>query len=333
MPDVLQTFNHARYDPAARTGFYESYFQRANHPTRPLAFWVRYTVFSPDGRPDEAIGELWAVFFDGEARQHRVAKSEFPVGEVSFGRDGLAARIGPATLKPGALKGIAEGRGRRIQWDLTYRGDAPPLFLLPPSLYEGSFPKAKSLVGTPLARYDGELVVDGLRIPVSDWVGSQNHNWGIQHTDRYAWGQVAGFDNAPDSFLEVATGRLKYGPLWSPPITPLVLRHEGQEYALRTLWQAIVHARGRFGYFHWDFETRAPGLAIEGRIEAPWGAFVGLQYHNPPGGDKHCLNSKLASCCLVLRRKGQPEQVLETQHRAAFEILTDDLGHGVEIRA
>ena len=32
-------------------GHYESFFQRANHPTRPLAFWIRYTLFSPHAHP------------------------------------------------------------------------------------------------------------------------------------------------------------------------------------------------------------------------------------------------------------------------------------------
>jgi hypothetical protein len=31
-----------------------------------------------------------------------------------------------------------------------------------------------------------------------------SHNWGSQHTDRYAWAQVCGFDSAPDVFLECA---------------------------------------------------------------------------------------------------------------------------------
>ena len=44
--------------------------------------------------------------------------------------------------------------------------------------------------------------VDGVSHAVDGWVGSQNHNWGRKHTDRYAWGQVAGFDDAPGSFLE-----------------------------------------------------------------------------------------------------------------------------------
>jgi len=332
MSDLGRDFNHSRFQPGTADGFYESYFQRANHPTRPLAFWIRYTIFSPKQRPQDAIGELWAVWFDGERGAHTVAKSEFPTGQFAFSKDGLSARIGTATLEQGTLQGTAESRGHRIDWDLSFAGDAQPLFLLPPELYSAGLPKAKALVGLPMARYRGALVVDGARVEIDDWAGSQNHNWGARHTDRYAWGQVAGFDNAPDSFLEVATGQLKIGPIWTPRMTPVVLRHGGEEYALRTLGQAILRARGRFGYFHWEFRSRAPGAEIEGRISAPKEAFVGLRYYNPPGGEKWCLNSKLASCRLTLKRDGRPAETLETANRAAFEILTDDMSHGVEIR-
>lgn len=328
---AVPDFNHARYRPGDAGGFYESYFQRANHPSRPLAFWIRYTVFSPKGRPGEAIGELWAIWFDGDAGRHVVAKTEVAADAFAFGRDGLDARVGAATLTPGRLQGSAASRGHRIEWDLQYRGDAAPLFLLPPELYARGLPKAKSLVGLPLARYAGAVVVDGQRHAIEDWAGSQNHNWGARHTDRYAWGQVAGFDNAPDSFLEVATAQVKLGPIWTPRLTPLVLRHGGQEHALRGVGQAL-RAAGRFGYFDWSFHSRGPGLEVSGRIHAPREAFVGLRYYNPPGGEKWCLNSKLASCRLVLKRPGHPDATLETRHRAAFEILTDDPGHGLEIR-
>ncbi len=332
MSDLAATFNHARFQPGAEGGFYESYFQRANHPTRPLAFWIRYTVFSPKGRPKDAIGELWAVYFDGERQQHTVARSEFPAGRFVFGREGLSARIGEAVLEPGGLSGAAESRGHRIQWDLSFAGEAPPLFLLPPKLYARAFPKAKTLVGLPMARYDGTLTIDGATVDVGGWRGSQNHNWGAKHTDRYAWGQVAGFDNAPETFLEVATGQLKVGPLWTPRMTPLVLRHGGEEFALRSLWRAVLRARGRFGYFHWEFSAGGPGIEVEGRMSAPKEAFVGLRYYNPPGGNKWCLNTKIASCRLAVRRDGLPAETLETANRAAFEILTDDLEHGIEIR-
>jgi hypothetical protein len=55
---IADDFNFARYRTGQTAGHYESYFQRANHPTLPRAFWVRYTIFSPSLRPREAIGEL-----------------------------------------------------------------------------------------------------------------------------------------------------------------------------------------------------------------------------------------------------------------------------------
>jgi hypothetical protein len=332
MPALEHDFNHSRFQSGTAAGFYESYFQRANHPTRPLAFWIRYTIFCPKGRPEDAIGELWAVYFDGETHQHVVAKTEAPAGHFAFARDGLNARVGNATLEPGVLKGGAASNGHHIEWDLGFSGSAAPLFLLPHKLYARGFPKAKSLVGLPMAQFRGAVVVDGRTIQIDDWVGSQNHNWGVKHTDRYAWGQVAGFDNAPDSFLEVATGQLKVGPFWTPRLTPLVLRHGGEEFALRSIGQALTGAEGYFGYFHWRFRSEAPGVVVEGSISAPKEDFVGLRYYNPPGGEKWCLNSKLATCKVTLRRDGKATETLETRHRAAFEILTDDMAHGVEIR-
>lgn len=314
-------------------GHYESFFLRANHPTRPLAFWIRYTIFSPKGRPQDAIGELWAIHFDGENGISRAAKLEVPIGECAFSAAEFGARVGAATLGPGAARGEIPGASHRIGWDLAFSGGMPPLFLLPPRLYEGGFPAAKSLVALPLARFAGRLTIDGETHVIDDWTGSQNHNWGSRHTDLYAWGQVAGFDSHPGSFLEVATARLRLGPFWSPPITPLVLRHEGKEHALTGLWRG-VRATGRFRYFDWDFASHDAGIEISGRISAPREAFVGLRYYNPPGGAKHCLNSKIAACRIEIRdRRSGRREVLETNSRAAFEILTDDPGHGIAIVA
>jgi hypothetical protein len=200
-------------------------------------------------------------------------------------------------------------------------------------LYQGGFPAAKSLVSLPLARFRGGLTVNGAAIDVADWVGSQNHNWGSRHTDLYAWGQVAGFDTHPESFLEVATAKLRIGPLWTPPLTPLVLRHRQREYALTGLVQGL-RARGSFRYFNWEFGSETAEVAIEGVISAPREAFVGLAYRNPPGGVKHCLNSKIAACKVHFRdkRSGSTE-ILETKSRAAFEILTIDANHGIAISA
>ena len=196
-----------------------------------------------------------------------------------------------------------------------------------------SFPKAKVLVGVPMARFAGTVTVNGEALAIDNWVGSQNHNWGARHTDRYAWGQVCGFDNAPDSFLEVASARIKIGPLWSPLMTLLVLRHAGREYACNSLWRGL-RARASYNYFLWRFASKDRFAKLEGEIRAPREAFVGLKYYNPPGGVKHCLNSKVAGCTLRLTdlATGRTD-TLQTADRAAFEILTDDADHGVPISA
>jgi hypothetical protein len=322
-------WNRCRFTPEDRGGHYESYFQRANHPDLPLAFWIRYTIFSPKGRPEDAVGELWAIYFDGEGGRIAAAKKVVPLRQCAFSATGLEVRVGEATLEDGWLHGSAASAGRALQWSLRYEGNDPPL-LLPQGMYEGGFPKAKALVGTPNAVYHGSLVVDGEVVEVDGWIGSQNHNWGSRHTDRYAWGQVAAFDGEPDTFLECSTARVRLGPIWTPWLTLIVLRADGQEFALNSLAQS-VRAYGRFEYFRWRLDSHAAGMRVRGQIEAPASAFVGLRYDNPPGGHKTCLNTKLAACQLTLERPGHPPRPFATRHRAAFEILTDDRDHGVPV--
>lgn len=316
--------NRPRFVPDLDLGHYESWFQRANHPTRPLAFWIRYTVFSPKARPQDAVGELWAIWFDGEHGRHLALKRELPIAACRFAPQGLHLNIGDALLQDGHLHGAIEGEARgSLRWELDYADGQSPLLLLPERLYAGGFPKAKVLVGTPNARYRGALWVDGQRIDIDGWQGSQNHNWGSRHTDRYAWGQVAGFDDAPEAFLECSTARLKIGPLWTPPLSVAVLRLDGEEYRFDSLarsWQA----EARFELGHWTLRHRAPGLELTMEMRARREDFVGLAYANPPGGVKTCLNSKLADCRVTLTRKGTATRELRCSRRAAFEILGDE---------
>jgi len=332
----LERVNATRYQLGQKAGHYESFFQRANHPSRPLAFWIRYTIFSPQDRPEDALGELWAVYFDGDTHQHVVLKKEVPFKECTFTTDGFIVLVGDARLDRSGLSGAIASGKHTLSWALGFAGHEEPVFLLPLDLYEKSFPQAKGLVGLPLAVYNGVLRVDGREIAVVGWVGSQNHNWGLKHTDHYAWGQVAGFDTHPQSFLEVATARVKIGSDWSPFLTPIVLRHLGREISLNSLSQ-IGRAEASFSYFEWTFKSETGEISLEGTVSAPREAFVGLLYRNPPGGTKECLNTKIASCELRVTYRqsggrGQTE-ILSTRNRAAFEILTDDRDHGIEIRA
>jgi hypothetical protein len=347
-------WNGARFRAGERGGHYESWFQRANHPRRPLAFWIRYTIFRPADELAAAFGERWAVWFDGERRQVTAAKDVVPLAECRFAAHGLDVTIGDARLDDTGLEGRAyselhevAGRARserhefasrarsdrhEIEWALRYEGVEPPLLLLPRDLYARAIPRAKALVGLPNATFRGHLVVDGERVDIDGWRGSQNHNWGERHTDSYAWGQVAGFDGAPDVFLECSTAQIRFGPLWTPRMSLIVLRTGSEEIALNSLAQSL-RARGRYEGFDWRIESRSAAAAVRFHIHAPAESFVGLTYSNPPGGSKTCLNTKLAACELTLEQQGRPTRTWKSAHCAAFEILTDRTDHGVEVVA
>jgi hypothetical protein len=323
--------NGRRLDPSSRRGHYESWFSRANHPSRPLAFWIRYTIFMPRGRPEDARGELWAIMFDGERDEIVAVQQDVPLADCHFASRGLDVRVGDAVLTDDRLRGTARTADRSIAWSLDCDGGGAPLLLLPERLYRGGFPKAKALVGRPGCRYHGTIEVGARTHEIDGWIGSQNHNWGSRHTDRYAWGQVAGFDDAPQAFLECSTARIKLGPLWSPWFTLVVVRLDDEEIVINDLVRA-ARARASIDGFTWTFDTRRDDLIIRARIEAPADRFVGLHYANPPGNDKICLNTKLARCTLEIHRRDHPSIVLETKHRAAFELLGED-AQGVRVMA
>ena len=318
---VSADWNGSRLDLVSPVGGYESWFVRANHPSRPLAFWIRYTSFRPKGAaPGDGEGELWAIWFDGERQTTAFAYAALPLAQCSFARNGLDARVGSATLRDGALAGEARGAAH-IAWELAFEHRQPPLLLFPEKMYAGSFPRAKALVAAPLATYRGALTVDGERHEIDGWRGSQNHNWGPQHTDRYVWAQVAGFDGAPDVFLECATARLRIAGVLTPPLSVAVLRIDGRELRLNTPLN-MLRARAHSTETRWDLRVAGSGVRLSVAVQADERRFAVVPYRNPPGGVKTCRNSKIASCEVVLEERDRPARTLRTADRAAFELLS-----------
>lgn len=305
-------------------GHYESWFLRANHPELPVALWIRYTIFVPKDDPGRAEGELWGIWFDREQEMPIEVYERHPLRDCSFSRTGLNVQVGSSSLTDGAATGGATAGEKELHWSLTWAGDEPPLLLFPEPLYEGGFPKAKALVPRPNAVFEGSLRVNGDEHSIDGWIGSQNHNWGVRHTDRYAWGQVAGFDNEPDAFLECATAQLKVGPVWTPKLTLAVLRYQGTEYPLNTLGQGL-RAHGSFDLYEWSFSSRNRDISVSGRFSGQADDFAVLSYRNPPGGTKTCFNSKLATCRISVERSGEPTRELISGQRSALEIITDKL--------
>ena len=312
-----------------RGGHYESWFLRGNHPERDLAFWVRYTQFiAADKRP--SLGEIWAIWFDGENGKVIACKQEFPLDDCVFSHKQMAVKLPQAELTSGRAHGHASHNGNELRWNLNYEGDSAPLLFLPEKLYDAPLPKAKSVSSRPQMFFNGEFNVNGETHRIDDWRGSENHNWGSKHTDQYAWGQVVGFDNAPETFFECATARVKLGPVYSPWLSLAVLRHEGEDLMFNQLGTAL-RAKGRYRFFDWQLSSKRGDARLTCHIQAEPQRFAGLTYYNPPAGSKTCLNSKIARCDLTLERKGQPPLKLTSANKAAFEIFTNSTEHGIPI--
>jgi len=207
--------------------------------------------------------------------------------------------------------------------------ETPSLHFLPEWAYRGRFPKAKGLSPCPDVTWEGSLKVNGREFDVTGWRGSQNHNWGTRHTDQYAWAQSNVFEGSPDTFMEMMSARLKIGPVWTPYISFLVLQHRGRRILFHSAC-SLFRARVRFpAPFEWhlfvDNGKEQARCRVAGRKET----FAGLRYRNPPGGEHACLNSKISSSEIVLFRDGRQIETLKSNYNTAFEILTDETGHGV----
>jgi hypothetical protein len=300
----------------AKPPYYESRFVRANAPDGRRAVWLRETLLLPTtGQP---AADVWVMVFDPSG--HRAVKQQFPIADADFDDDRWTARIGPTALNDSEAVGeLADAR-----WDLSITpGEQEPVRVLSDRGYRARIPTAKTMVRHPMARFDGSLTISGRRVDVDGWTGSVNHNWGTRHTPAYAYGQVCGFDDAPDSTLEIVTARAAVGPQLLPGVTLFVFRHDGREFAVRTI-RGSMHSHGRYRPFTWTFGARVGEQMIEGEITTVPGDVIGLTYPDTHGGVKYCYNSAIAHCRIQLAGKAFARAEL-VSHRAMFEILTDDV--------
>jgi hypothetical protein len=247
-----------------------------------------------------------------------------------FRSDPWKVRIGDTSLDDRSATGAIEG----ANWQLAIEpGHEAPVKLLTDRAYRAPFPTSKTLVRHPLARFDGNLEFDDRRIEVDGWIGSVNNNWGRRHTPAYAFGQVCGFDDAPNSTLEIVTARAGLGPVLVPPVTLFVLRYredQETEFAVRSLLTAR-RTRGSYRPFVWSFGARVDGLVMDGEISAEPAGVIGLTYTDTNGKPKYCYNSALASCRLSLSGPALGTVELTARRRAMFEILTDVRNNEVEL--
>jgi hypothetical protein len=306
---------------SAKAPYYESRYIRANHPELPQALWLRETLLLPTA--GDPVADVWVMVFDPEGAGNRALKEPYPIDGAAYDYDEWTARIAATTLDDRSAQGVVTGGNRSARWDLRISpGSDDAVKLLTERGYKARFPTAKTTVRHPLAEFDGQLELDDVRIVVDGWAGSVNHNWGTRHTPAYAFGQVCGFDDAPDSTLELVTARAAVGPVLLPGVTLFVFRHAGQEFAVRSI-RGSFQTHGRYRPFSWAFGARVGEKMIEGEITTEPADVIGLTYTDTDGGSKFCYNSAIATCRIQVAGKAFERTELVATRRAMFEILTD----------
>jgi hypothetical protein len=311
--------------------YYESRYIRANHPEQPQALWLRETLLLPTA--GDPVADVWVMVFDPEGEGNRALKEPYPIDAAAYEYDNWTARIGAASIDDRSAQGVVTGGNRSARWDLRITpGSDTEVRLLTERAYKARIPTAKTTVRHPLARFDGQVELDDARLVLDGWTGSVNHNWGTRHTPAYAFGQVCGFDDAPDSSLEIVTARAAVGPVLTPAATLFVFRHAGHEFAVRSILGSL-QTHGRYRPFSWSFGARVGEQMIEGELVAEPADVIGLTYTDTDGGSKYCYNSAIATCRMQVAGKAFERRELLATRRAMFEILTDKRHDAVPLLA
>lgn len=309
---------------AGQKGHVESYFLRANHPTRPLAVWLKATVLAPLHGP--AVAESWFIWFDGERGTTYAHKLTQPFSTASFVGDRDLSVSAPGMTFELAGAGSAKGKVGEARFDLSWKqSDSPiaqPLSILPwKVLRTGPIPKAKLLTPFPALRFSGTVELPWGNETLKDWPGMQGHNWGKEHTFEYAWGQCLFPED--DAMVEGFSARVKIAGRITPRLSALVVRRGGRTFRFDAIFDAW-RQRAEVSADRWSLTLRGGEGEATLEMDASNRAtqpMVCLGYDNPDGARSYCFNSKLAAVTLTVRPSDGASFTCKSAHGGALEFL------------
>jgi hypothetical protein len=305
-------------------GHYESFYLKASHPSDPLAVWIRYTVHKRPGA--RATGSLWFPLFDASADGPRASKVTLPDPRV--GEDEWIA-VRESSFGPGEASGSARSGRCDASWSLRFRTAESPLLHLPyERLYRARLPRTKTLSPAPAARFDGQLSVDGRQIAVQGWPGVVGHNWGAEHAERWIWLHGLDFEGQTGgTWLDVAIGRVRIGPLPTPWIANGALSLEGRRFRLGGLGRRVrvQAAAGRC-----NLALSGDGARLHGSVRAKPKDCVGWLYADPSGAEHHVVNCSIADMALTLELPAEAPLELRLSGGAAYELGRREADPAVE---
>lgn len=323
------------------TGHVESHFVKANSPDGRRALWIKHTVLAPQGRPDDAVAELWAIAFDEHGTRKLAAKQTFPLGEAAFGSTPFSFRLPTAELTTTRADGSVAQGDVRIAWALVLDRPSGATASFRPyplaAMYERGFPRSKSLTPGPDLRLHGHLTLGDERWEITGWRGAQGHNWGKSHAHAYAWAHANTWcepgrsDVREGVWLEAISGRVRLGKrLVTPFLTVAGLAIDGEVLRFdgpRAMLSRQVKVRAR----SYELTLARSGATLHAAFHADTPQFAGLRYDDPDGGALACLNAKIAHGTLTLTRGRTTLHLTTTQ--AALELGSRDPAHGIALLA
>jgi hypothetical protein len=315
----------ARFPDVPRSaGHYESFYIRAVRPGGGVGVWIRYTVHKRPGA--EPNGSVWFTLFDASADGPKASKVILPGPSAGPGGE---IRLGDSRLRPGEAVGEAPSEGCHPSWDLRFSSSEEPLLQLPRRwLYKAPVPRTKTLSPWPSARFEGTVSVDGREIELDGWNGMLGHNWGSEHAERWIW--LHGIEG-DGTWLDVAIGRVKVGPVTTPWIANGAISLDGVRHRLggveRTRRTEVRETPERC-----EFVLPGSGLTVQGEVTAARKDFVGWIYADPAGPEHNTVNCSIADMRLAVSRPGEPQRMIDLPGAAAYELGMRETDHGMEIQ-
>jgi hypothetical protein len=302
---------------------------KTSRPSGGRAIWIRHTVHKRPG--EDPAAALWLTVFDADAPAPKAVKASFPAGELSAPQ-GAYIRVGGAVLEPGRARGEIHTSELQASWDLSFADSGKAFHHLPyERLYAAPLPRTKFLSPYPSARFDGLVTVDDERIELADWPGMIGHNWGAEHAERWVWIQGADLGGEQGSYLDVAAGRIKVGPVTTPWIANGMLHIDGSEHRLGGFDRVLSTKLGEQPT-SCRFQLSGKDVKLRGRVSSKPRNFVAWVYADPKGPEHNTLNCSIADLELEVERRGREPQRLELRGGAAYEIGMRQTDHGIPVQ-
>jgi hypothetical protein len=312
-----------------QSGHYESFYLKAARPTGGQGVWIRHTVHKRPGEHPAAA--LWLTLFDADTPGPQATKATFGAGQLSA-PEGAYIRIGDAVLEPGRATGEIETPELQASWDLSFDDPGEALHHLPyERLYEAPLPRTKFLSPYPSARFDGVVTVGGERIEVADWPGMIGHNWGAEHAERWVWIQGADLGGQRGSYLDLAAGRIKIGPMTTPWVANGMLHIDGSGHRLGG-FDRILSTKLDEQPTSCEFQLSGKRVKLRGRVSSEPRNFVAWIYADPKGPEHNTLNCSVADLELEVERGGRQPERLQINGTAAYEIGMRQTDHGIPVQ-